>query len=330
MERVSEKGESERSAFKVRAIWIRIRVKRVWAAGAKAITVRKLLAFFLITLALFSPGRRGNSRGAGSAQNPPSTQVSSIISQAAWVSIPGVVDGLTTYALFWKPEKPAGRAVIMLWGSWNLGVQDMLTNPGASTLIQKFIDSGYTVLAVDPRGASGHGSLYQSLFDIGTDEVFDVISGAFWLKAESAPGLLFLAGVSHGGSLALRAAEEFPDYGIRVHGVLAFGPITDYQAWMDWACARQLRRCSFLLNWNAEQRFQGSPLHFVSKRLGPVFLVHGTLDSIVPIEQSRAWLKKDPDATLLEQPIDHVGLLNDTSIKKGLLWMNRIGNKKRR
>ena len=330
MERVSEKAESQSSTFEVCTIQIRILAKRGLAAGAKAITVRKLLAFCLITLALGSSGRRGNSSGGGSAPDSPPTEISPIGSQATWVSIPGVGDGLTTYALYWKPPQPTGRAVIMLWGSWNWTVEAMLTNPGASALIQKFIDSGYTVLAVDPRGASGHGGLYQSLLDIGTDEVFDVISGAFWLKAESAPERLFLAGVSHGGSLALRTAEELPNYGIRVHGVLAFGPITDYQAWMVWACMRGIPRCSFLEHWDEQQRFNGSPIHFVQNLRCPVFLVHGALDSVVPIEQSRAWLKKDPDATLLAQPIDHVGLLNDASIKKGILWMNRIGNKKRR
>lgn len=49
----------------------------------------------------------------------------------------------------------------------------------------------------------------------------------------------------------------------------------------------------------------------------------------MPVEQSRAWLKEDPDAILLEQPIDHAGLLNDASIKKGLDWMNRISKKKK-
>jgi dipeptidyl aminopeptidase/acylaminoacyl peptidase len=279
-----------------------------------------------LALGLAVPGRGQSPRWTRDDTAPAGAAGSGI----NWISIPGVVDGLTTYALYWKPEQPTGRAVIMLWGSWNLSVTDMLTNPGASALIQKFIDSGCAVLAVDQRGASGHGDFYQSLFDIGTDEVFDVISGALWLKAESAPRVLFLVGVSHGGSLALRSAEEFIHYGIAVDGIWAFGPITDYQAWMDWACAKQLWRCSFLLNWNAEQRFQGSPIHFVSKRLGPVFLVHGTQDSIVPVEQSRAWLKQDPDAILFEQPIDHVGLLNDASMQKGLEWMNRIALKKRR
>lgn len=100
----------------------------------------------------------------------------------------------------------------------------MLTNPGASALIQKFIDSGYTVLAVDPRGASGHGSLYQSLFDIGTDEPFDVISGAFWLKAESAPGRLFLAGVPTGGLWPSGLRRSLPIMGFRWMGFWPSGP----------------------------------------------------------------------------------------------------------
>jgi acetyl esterase/lipase len=285
------------------------------------------LQSLVLILIVFGLSRPGGAQWAGA---PAPARVGAVKTPVSWVAIPGVVDGLTAYALYWKPAQPFGRAVIMLWGSWNLSVSDMLTNAGAGTLIQKFLDSGYAVLAVDPRGASGHGELYESLFDIGTDEVFDVISGAWWLKAESAPRLLFLVGVSHGGSLALRSAEELIGYGLPVDGVWAFGPITDYQAWMDWACAKQLRRCLFLQNWNADQRYQGSPIHFYSKRLGPVFLVHGSQDSVVPVEQSRAWVKIDPRATLFEQPIDHIGLLNDASIQQGLRWMNRIAQKKRR
>ena len=260
---------------------------------------------------------------------PAAIQVGAIQAPVKWVSIPGLLDGLTTYALNWQPLEPNGRAVIFLWGGWRETVAELFTNTIANSFIRQLTDAGYQVLAVDVRGAKGHGSSYMELADIGTDEVFDVISGAWWLKAESAPRVLFLVGVSHGGSLALRSAEEFIHYGIAVDGVWAFGPITDYQAWMDWACAKQMGRCKFLQHWSADQRFQGSPIHFVPRRLCPVFLVHGTLDPIVPVEQSRAWLKQDPDAILFEQPIDHVGLINDTSMQKGLDWMNQIALKKR-
>jgi len=287
-----------------------------------------LLAVWM-ALFLSAPGQGQEAGRTPGHKVPFFAQISPALAPVSWLSIPGLLDGLTTYALYWKPEQSTGRAVILLWGGWGQSVSDLYTNDIANAFVRKLIEEGYSVLAVDPRGARGHGDYYNLLMDIGTDEVFDVISAALWLKAESAPQVLFLVGISHGGSLALRSAEEFPRYAIPVDGVWAFGAITDYQVWMDWACANRVsERCAFLQYWSADQRFQGSPIHFVPKRRFPVFLVHGTQDLMVPVEQSLAWLTKDPDATLLEQPIDHVGLVNDVSIQKGLAWMNQIALKK--
>lgn len=99
---------------------IKTLANRGLAAVARAITFRKLVAFCLLTLAFFSPELRGDSSGGRSSPGPASPQVSPIHPQPVWVSIPGVVDGLTTYALYWKPEKPTGRAVILLWGKLEL------------------------------------------------------------------------------------------------------------------------------------------------------------------------------------------------------------------
>ena len=284
----------------------------------------------LILLGLSCPGRGEDSGGRGNPEHPSATPVSPSRPPAVWVSIPGVVDGLTSYALEWKPAQPTGRAVILLWGGWNNSVSEVYDSGPGYSLVQKLHDSGYLVLGLDQRGTAKHGNSYHQLLDIGNDEVSDVMSAAWWLKADSALEFLALVGVSHGGSLALRAAEEFANQGIPVDAVWAFGPITDYQAWMDWCCENKTIHCFLMKLFTSDHRFNGSPIHFVPQRMCPVFLVHGTLDTVVPVEQSRAWLKKDPDATLFEQPIDHVGLLNDASIQKGLRWMNRIALKKRR
>ena len=300
-----------------------------------------LLAVSLLAPAFSSPGCREDIGANIKTAGPSSSPATSPGPPPVWVSIPGVVDGLTSYGLFWTTPRPTGRAVILIYGGWGESVSRLDTNGVAAPLVQALISSGYSVLALDQRGSEGHGWAYQRLADIGTEELFDVISAALWLQADSAPGVLFLVGLSHGGSLALRAAEEFPNYGIPVDGVLAFGPITDYEAWKEWACfGFSHSRCSLLKSFSVEQRFQGSPIHFVPKNrwpysffmpdsLCPVFLVCGTLDSTVPPYQAREWLWVDRDAILLEQPVEHGGLINDDSMKKSLAWMDRISMKRR-
>jgi len=285
-------------------------------------------ALILILLGLSCPGRGEDSGGRGNPEHPSAARVSPSKLPAVWVSLPGVVDGLTCYALEWKPEKPTGRAVILLWGGWNNSVSEVYDYPPGYALVQELYDSGYLVLGLDQRGTARHGTSYHQLVDIGNDEVSDVISAVWWLKTESALEFLALVGVSHGGSLALRAAEEFTIQGIPVDAVWVFAPITDYQAWMDWSCERATRHCRLLKPWRPEQRFQGSPIHYYQAHTFAVFLVHGTKDTTVPVSQSRAWLEVDSGATLLEQPVDHLFMVNKISITRGLEWLNRIASPK--
>ena len=242
---------------------------------------------------------------------------------SGWISIPGLGDGLTTYAVIWEPEGETRGAVILLQGGWMFNVLD----PALQPVVQMLVREGYEVLGLDYRGRPGHGPHFDSLEDIGTKEVDDVISAAVWLREHRRVSFLALVGFSHGGALALRAAEEFPGCGLGLDAVLAYGPITDYEAWFEFCCAQNNKwHCDLLKRFTPEQRRQGSPLYFADQLKIPVFLAHGSRDRTVPLTQSQAWLAAHPDSSLFIFPGDHGDLFNPAALDLGLTWLNRVRN----
>ena len=134
-------------------------------------------------------------------------------------------DGMKIPAVFYRPPQASAnyRVPALVWVHGGPGGQSRV---GYRALIQYLVNHGYAVLAVNNRGSSGYGKIFQSLDDQthGEGDLDDCVWAKEWLKKqyyidENNIGII---GGSYGGYMVMAALAFRPsafDAGVNIYGV---------------------------------------------------------------------------------------------------------------
>ena len=214
-------------------------------------------------------------------------------------------DGIPLRAWLFRPGRPNGSAVVLLHG-----VAD--TRAGMMGPAQFLLERGYTVLAPDSRG---HGVSGGSLIAYGLKETADLDSWLDWLCLQPGVKRLYGLGVSMGAAVLL---ESLPREA-RLRAVVADCP---FAAFPEVARDRlhQLTGAPSLVTgpmvalgiFYGRLRYgmdlaQASPAAAVQATTVPILLIHGVLDSNIPVRHSRELRARNSAIQLWEVPgAEHV------------------------
>ena len=213
------------------------------------------------------------------------------------------------HAFLYKPKNPlpADKAVVMIQSFYGGGNY-------WSTRNQILAEAGIYVLSPSPRGSSGFGREFAALNDkdLGGNEIIDVIYAGKWAQETLGvpPERIGVFGGSHGGYATMRLLT-FPGeingntadfdwgFGISHAGFSDIIQFYEYCNIPDWVIleAGDPETEAAKLN-------DRSPVYHADKGRGKLLLTHGTNDSRVPIEGSRAMADSleayGKDVTLVE------------------------------
>lgn len=158
-----------------------------------------------------------------------------------------------------------------------------------------WLSRGWDVLAVDPRGTTGHGRAYQQAlhggwgrFDV--DDTADLVRHAH-AEGWSTPELTIVMGGSSGGLTALGVLADHPEL---VAGGVTSYPVSDLKALTEATHRFEAHYTDTLVapldgSDESERRFaELSPISRAGSISKPLLLMHGADDPVVPVEQSRA------------------------------------------
>ena len=158
---------------------------------------------------------------------------------------------------------------------------------------QTFASRGYAVLQANYRGSDGYGQHFVNAGhgEWGRKMQTDLSDGVRFLAAKGLIDTKRVAifGASYGGYAALAGATI--DTGVYNCAVSIAGP-SDLKSIVDWEDAKTgFQNSTSVLYW---REFMGNPAHWdeispakqAAKASCPILLIHGTDDTVVPIDQS--------------------------------------------
>jgi acetyl esterase/lipase len=239
-----------------------------------------------------------------------------------------------------SPKKEANGAGVILAvsGGW-FSDREFLNLDLATAILQPLLDSKYTVFAVM------HGSVPKYALP----EILEHMHRATRFVRQNAkeysvnPDRLGITGISTGGHLSLMqgctggdgdptAKDPVDRVSSRVQAVVAFYPVTDFLNWgqtgkvspgVNAMPAFDFTRTNPNNGWfdritDEAQRKEVfakiAPTTHVASTNAPTLLIHGDLDSDVPIQQSELMLAKFKEAGVTAQLIVQKGGRHDVSV----------------
>jgi dipeptidyl aminopeptidase/acylaminoacyl peptidase len=114
------------------------------------------------------------------------------------------------YVPYNLPRQPVSPAIVYVHG----GPTGQTVN-SFSRIIQYMANQGYIVIAPNYRGSTGYGKEFQqaNLFDMGGDDLQDVLAAADWIKQTGYvdPKKLILMGGSYGGYMTMMGVTKAPE-----------------------------------------------------------------------------------------------------------------------
>lgn len=202
---------------------------------------------------------------------------------------------LTAWLISTRQETDKDRAIVLLHGLGDHG-----WNSTNRELTRAYVNAGFTVLAMDLRG---HGESGGQWLGLGWHDRGDVRAAVDLLLAQGfAPGRIGIHGTSYGAATALLAAAAIPEIG----AVVADSAFADMRDVMDAEItdrtglpapiARLLRPG---IAWTARLVFDLNfgeipPLLAVDDIAPrPIFFIHGTADTRIPVTHSQALFDAD-------------------------------------
>lgn len=209
---------------------------------------------------------------------------------------------------WWLP-RPGERRVIVTASGYRGRKEDVL---GLSSILWR---NGYNVLLFDYR-AHGPGRAEGELVTLGHRELQDLQAAIKYTRSRLEDPLLGLLGGSMGASVALLAAARDP----QVLAVWADSPFTSQREIINFVWHRQTHLPGHpvldLAEWLFESRTGHRWLDFAPinemEKLGnrPVYLIHGTSDTMVPIDHAYRLYAAAPGPKNLwiEAGIEHCGV----------------------
>lgn len=211
-----------------------------------------------------------------------------------------------------RPLHPNGNAAILLHG---LGDNRLGMRGYAKVLLAH----GYTVLLPDARA---HGVSGGPLASYGLLERYDIHQWADFISAKIAPHCVYGMGESMGAAQLLESLET----GTRFCAVVAESPFSNFREiaydrmgqpfhlgpWVGRTVLWPVVEVAFLrTRWKYNLNMQEvSPEDSIARAHVPVLLIHGQIDSNIPVRHSRRIHARDPQTVLWEVPgADHCGAI---------------------
>ncbi len=282
---------------------------------------RRLLLAFLVYLAACTmagiyvadgtlhPGRRPLTHEEETAVGNAVGELNADLSDLSLTTPDGVLLG----AWLAKPRRTNGNAVILLHG---LGDNRL----GMTGYAKLFLVHGFSVLLPDARG---HGASGGSLVTYGLLERNDIHQWVGLLQTQLHPQCIFGLGESMGAAELLQSLATHPDF----CAIAAESPFADFREiaydrmgqafhigpWMGRTLLRPLVEVAFLrVRWKYGLDMQAvSPELSIADSKIPVLLIHGQVDSNIPVRHSRMIHTQDPRTVLWEVPnSDHCGAIS--------------------
>jgi uncharacterized protein len=212
-------------------------------------------------------------------------------------------DGVVLRAWKLRPRDASGDAVILLHGLGDNRV-------GMMGYAQLFLAHGYTVLMPDARA---HGISGGDLATYGLLERNDIRAWFVFLEADH-PRCIFGFGESMGAAQLLQSLNA----GTHFCAIVAESPFADFREiaydrmgqpfhlgpWVGRTFLRPVVEIAFL---RARRKFgldmkEISPRDSVAATSVPILLIHGQLDSNIPVRHSRLIHARNPQTQLWEVP----------------------------
>ena len=222
-------------------------------------------------------------------------------------------DAVTLRAWFIRPHHPNGDAVLLFHG---LGDNRIGMTGYAQLLLQR----GFTVLLPDARA---HGSSGGTLATYGLLERNDIHQWFDFLQAQDHPRCIFGFGESMGAAQLLQSldthahfcavAAESPFANFREIAYDRMGQPFHLGPWVGRTFLRPLVEVAFLrarLKYHLKME-DISPENSVAASTIPVLLIHGEVDSNIPVRHSQRIHARAPNAVLWQVPgADHCGAIS--------------------
>ena len=221
-------------------------------------------------------------------------------------------DGVTLRGWHFQPRNPNGRAVVLLHG---LGDNRM----GMIGYAEMLLSHGFEVLMPDARA---HGVSGGELATFGLLESADIKRWVNWLYANTHASCVFGVGESMGAAQLLQAAgstsrfcavvAESPFFSFREMAYDRMGQFFHVGPWLGRTVLRPVVEIAF---WHARHKYgmdfeQVSPDRALAQSRIPVLLVHGQVDSNIPVRHSRRIAADNPRVKLWEVAgADHCGAI---------------------
>lgn len=232
-------------------------------------------------------------------------------SEIADVSIKGA-DGAMLQGWIIRPHQANGDAVLLLHGL----ADNRLGMIGYAELL---LAHGYTVLLPDARA---HGASGGELATFGLLERNDIHRWLDFLAAKLRPHCIYGMGESMGAAELLQSLED----GAQFCAVIAESCFSNFReiaydrmgqpfhlgAWVGRTILRPVVEVAFLrARWKYHLNMEDvSPEVDVSRTQVPILLIHGQIDSNIPVRHSERIHARNPNTVLWEVPqADHCGAI---------------------
>jgi len=223
------------------------------------------------------------------------------------------LDRITLRAWIIRPHHPNGDAVLLLHG---LGDNRM----GMIGYAQLLLARGFTVLLPDARA---HGSSDGPLATFGLLEKNDIHQWTDFLQAQSHARCIFGLGESMGAAQLLQSLDTHPNFcavaaessfaNFREIAYVRMGQPFHLGPWVGRIFLRPLVEVAFLrARWKYHLNMNEiSPEDSVAATSVPVLLIHGEIDSNIPLRHSQIIHARNPNTQLWQVPnADHCGAIS--------------------
>jgi uncharacterized protein len=222
-------------------------------------------------------------------------------------------DHATLRAWMIRPHSPNGDAVLLLHGLADNRI-------GMTGYAQIHLAHGFTVLLPDARA---HGTSGGPLATYGLVERNDIHEWIDFLDAQDHPRCIYALGESMGAAQLLQALDTHP----HICAVAAESSFANFREiaydrmgqpfhlgpWVGRTLLRPLVEVAFLrarLKYHLNME-EISPEDSAARTTVPVFLIHGQIDSNIPLRHAQRLHARAPNTQLWEVPnADHCGALS--------------------